>query len=187
MRLKWICILVILTVFVVGCARPPITEMENAREAVFRAENDPNAALYAGSLLIRARESLTRMELEAENKRYDAVKTHAAEAISLAERALIDGRAGAARASGEAAALVNLRPEIEETERNVNGARYSNLPLDYNELDRAIRGVHEAADRAELSQAEGRYQDALDIARDVRFELSEINGRVASAASASKK
>jgi len=188
MKFRPIYILCILLAFIIGCEKPPTEEMDNAREAVFRAENDPNAALYAGSTLTRARDALQRMQNEADNKRYDAAKTHAAEAIAIAERALIEGNLGASRAGDEAASVVsNLRPEIVETERNVNGARYSLLALDYESLEMDIVNAHEAADRAEASQAEGRFQDALDIARNVRTDLSNINGKVAGAVTVRKK
>jgi predicted S18 family serine protease len=188
MKIKTILVFCMLIILVMGCAKPPLTEMQDAREAVFRAENDQNAVLFAGSVLERARASLQRMQDEADNKRYDAAKSHAAEAISMAERAIADGRTGALRAGDESASLIsNLRPEIEETERNVNGARYSLLNLDYDLLEREIINAHEAADKAEASQAEGRYQDALQIARELREDLSNINNRVAGAAITGKK
>ncbi|MDR2543358.1 MAG: hypothetical protein LBC80_07930 [Treponema sp.] len=188
MKLKYVYILVILLILAVGCTKPPEEEMKNAREAVFIAENDPDAALYARSLLARARESLSAMEVEAGNKRYDAVKAHAADAISAAERARLEGSVGAARAREEAASLVSgLRSEIEEALRNVNGAMYSQLSLDFDDLYGDIRNVNDAADRAESSRLDGRYQDAIDIARDIRVGLSDINGRVASAATTAKK
>lgn len=188
MKLKLIYILGILLVLFVGCAKPPLAEMENAREQVFRAENDPDAVMFAGSTLERARSSLRRMQEESDNKNYEAAKVHATEAIASAERAIAEGRLGASRAREEAAALLsNLRPEIEETERNVNGARYSNLDLDYNDLERGISNAHDSADRAEASQANGRYQDAMSIARDVRSDLNGINDKVANAATLRKK
>ena len=179
------CIFVVL---VLGCARPPIAEMENAREVVFRAENDNNASQYAAGTLARARDALQRMQTEADNKRYDAAKTNAAEAISLAERAINEGRLGAERARENSDNLVTeLRSDIEETERNVNGARYSLMDLDYDTLDREIVNAHDQADRAEVSQTNGRYQEAADIARDVRSNLVNINNRVANAAVIRKK
>ena len=188
MKIKLVYILVILSVLIMGCAKPPTAEMESAVEAVFRAENDPDAVLYAGAVLSRARDSISRMEAEAANKQYDAAKTLSAEAIALAERAIAEGRAGAARARDEAAALMaGLGAEIDEAERNINGARYNGLPLDYAELERDIRNVHDAADRALASQAEGRHQEALDITRDIRSDLTNINGRVATAATAAGK
>jgi len=188
MKFKSIYIFCILLALLIGCDKPPVEEMDNAREAVFRAENDPNAVLYAGPALVRARTSLQRMQEEADNKRYDAARTHAEEAIAMAERAILDGRLGASRIGDDSAAFVsNLRPEIEETERNVNGARYSQLALDYNALDKEIINAHESADRAEASQANGRYQEAMDIARGVRADLSSINSRVAGAATSRKK
>jgi len=188
MKLNLIFILCILLVIFTGCEKPPVTEMDNAREVVFRAENDANASQFAGSTLARARNALQRMQEEADNKRYDAAKNLAAEAISLAERAILDGKQGAGRIKDESAAIVStLRPEIEETERNVNGARYSQMALDFDELEKEIVNAHESTDRAEASQAEGKYQDAVDIARGVRSDLSDINSKVAGAATSAKK
>jgi len=188
MKMKLIYTFCILAALVIGCASPPLTEMENAREAVFRAENDANAVQYAGGTLARARDSLRRMQDEADSKRYDAAKTHAAEAIAAAEKAIADGRAAAQRAGGESDALIaSLRAEIQETERNLNGARYSQLVLDYNALDRAIVDAHSTTDQAEIDQAAGRYQQAMDRARIVRSDLTEINEKIANAATTRKK
>jgi len=188
MNTKLIYILFIVLIFAVGCAKPPLEEMDNAREAVFRAENDANAARYASGTLARARDAIGRMDGEANSKRYDSALTYAAEAIAAAERAIAEGRAGAERAGLDSASMVSgLRAEIEETSRNVNGARYSLMDLDYDALDRAIVGAHSDADRAEFDQAAGRFQDALDGARDVRMDLSRINQIVASAAAGGKK
>jgi len=188
MKLYPIYIIVILLVLLTGCAKPPAEEMADAREAVFRAENDPGAVQFAGNVLERARNSLQRMQEEADNKRYDAAKEHAAEAIALAERAIADGRIGASRANIDPSDIAaNLRSEIEEIQRSINGARYSNLPLDYDLLEREIINAFEALDRVEARQAEGRNQEALDIARGLRAELSNINDRVARAVVPGKK
>ena len=188
MKLRFIYIVCVFLVFVLGCAKPPLAEMESAREAVFRAENDADTAQYASGSLARARDALRRMQEDADSKRYDAARTNAAEAIAAAEKAIVDGRVGADRARNEAASLVSsLRAEIEETSRNVNGARYSQLNLDYNALDREIRNAYNSADQAETDQAMGRYQEALEKARVVRADLSSINQRVAGAAPSRKK
>jgi len=165
-----------------SCAKPPLTEMESAREAVFRAENDANAAQYATASLTRARDALKNMEAAADSKRYDAAKTHAMEAIAAAEKAITDGLAASLRARDEAASLLSsLKPEIEDTSRNVNGARYSQLDLDYDQLDSEISGAYDLTDRAENDQTQGRYQDAIDKAREVRADLFDINQKVSGA------
>jgi hypothetical protein len=71
--------------------------------------------------------------------------------------------------------------------RNINGARYSQIPLDYDDLYGGIRNAQDAADNAQSSHSEGRYQEAMDAARGVRAQLSDINDRIASAATAGKK
>ncbi|MDR2965564.1 MAG: DUF4398 domain-containing protein [Treponema sp.] len=182
MRFKFILLSIIVAVCVIACASPPNAEMESAREAVFRAENDADAVIYGSASLARARDALRRMQEEADAKRYDTAKTLAAEAITAAEKAIADGRAGAARASSESGNLVEgLRSEIEDTTRNVNGARYSQLDLDYNALDNGIRNAHDMTDRAENSYANGEHQAALDTARVVRSNLADINQQVVNA------
>jgi len=182
MKARYIPAFFIILALVLACAKPPLADMESAREAVFRAENDENAAQFAGSSLARARDALKLMESEADSKRYDAAKTHAMEAIAAAEKAIADGQAASVRARDEAASLLSsLKPEIEETSRNVNGARYSQLNLDFDQLDREISGAYNKADQAERDQAQGRYQDAIDTAMGVRSDLYGINQRISNA------
>ncbi|MCL2759196.1 MAG: DUF4398 domain-containing protein [Treponema sp.] len=188
MKVKLIYIFCVVSILVLGCAKPPLAEMESAREAVFKAENDANAVQYAPGTLARARDALRRMQSEADSKNYDAARTNAAEAILAAEKAINDGRFAAQRAGSESDTLIaSLREEIDETTRNVAGARYSQLALDYNALERSIVSAHETTDRAEVDQLSGRYQDALDKARIVRADLSDINQKVANAVTTRKK
>ena len=164
MKLFYI-IFIIFSILILGCEQPPLAEMESAVEAVFRAENDADAVLYASGTLARAKNSIDLMHQEAGSKRYDAARTHAAEAVAAAEKAIADGKAGAQRAVNESAALVSgLRREIDETSSNVSGARYSLMDLNYDDLDRRIMNAHTTADQAEFDQAAGKYNSAIDIA-----------------------
>jgi hypothetical protein len=188
MKVKLIYILFILLIIAVGCARPPSEEIERAREIVFRAANDVNAAQYASGTLTRAQDALRRMEAEVDSRRFEAANTFAAEAIAAAERALAEGRAGAENAGREYSSVIaGLRSEIEETSRNISSARYSQMVLDYNALDMAIINAHSGADQAESDQAAGRLQDALDRARSIRADLANINQIIAGAVVAGKK
>jgi len=171
-----------------GCAQPPLEEMERAREAVFRAENDANAVSYANDTLTRARNALRSMQSEADSKRYDSARTYAAEAIAAADKAIADGRAGVQRIAAESASLISgLRSEIEDTSRNINGARYSLMDLDYDMLDRRIVNAYNTADQTDIDQAAGRYQDAMNNARTVRTDLANINQMIANAVVIGKK
>jgi len=188
MKLKLSYIFFIVLVFAVGCAKPPIAEMERAREAVFKAENDENAVLYAPGTLARARDAIKRMETEADSKNYDAARNHAAEAVSAAEKAINDGRNSAQKAVTETDSLITgLRDEINETTKNVASARYSQLALDYDAIDNTIVNAHNTADQAEVDQAMGKNQDAREKARLVRADLNAINQKIANAAPIRKK
>jgi hypothetical protein len=105
-KLYFICTLFVITALS-SCVTPPLEEMNKAQDAVIRAENDVDAVTYASDTIVRAREALTKMQSEANAKRYDAAKNLAAEAINLAERAITEGKAGLAQARDEATNLIS--------------------------------------------------------------------------------
>jgi hypothetical protein len=172
-----------------GCAKPPTEEMEAATAAVTRAENDSDAVTYAGNTLARARESLNRMQTEADSKRYDAAKSYAAEAIAAADKAVADGRSGAARAREEAASLVaSVQAGVTETGTAIRAAQTSGkVGLDFSAINRDFETVRRTVDQAEVSLAGNRYQDALDKGRNARAGLSDINQKLSAAATAASR
>ena len=180
-----VCAALIFSLFAAACAKPPTAEMNNAIEAVTRAENDADAALYAGNTLARARDALARMKAEAASKRYDAAKNYAADAVSAADKAIADGRAGAARAREEASVLVSgLAPAIAETGQGINSASAAKLPLDFDAIGREFETARTDADQAQAALSGSRYQDAMDRGRSARAGLSDINQKLAAAAMA---
>jgi len=182
MKLKYIiCGFVVLTLLA-GCAKPPVAEMDSAKDAVSRAENDQYAQLYGSGSLSRARDSLKRMEDEANSKRYDAAKTHATEAIAAAERAIADGKTGLANAKIESGNLIaGLKPIIEETERNINGARYNQLKLDFTQINGDFKNAKDDAEQAEKYQTNEKYKEAMEKGTSARVTLSSINQKIAAA------
>jgi hypothetical protein len=185
MKVKFFYVIVA-AALVFSCAKPPLTEMENAREAVFRAENDEDAVIYAGGTLARARDAVRRMQVEADSKRYDAARTRAEEAIDAAQRAITEGKAGAARARDEAASLLaGLGTAIEDAERNINGAHSSMLDLDYDGLNGDLNAANDTLYLAQADHEQGMYQDAIEKGRDVRSTVGDINQKISNAAGAS--
>jgi hypothetical protein len=172
-----------------GCAKPPTEEMDAAKAAVTRAENNADAVTYAGNTLTRAREALNRMSVEADSKRYDAARSFAAEAVAAADKAVSDGRAGAARAREEASSLIALvRTGISETGNAIQAAQASGkLGLDYGVINRDFDTVRSTADQAEISLAGNNYQEALDKGRSARAGLSDINQKLSTAATAASR
>lgn len=181
--INFVCAALFFALVLAGCAKPPTEEMNRAVEAVSRAENDADAALYAGNTLARARDSIKRMQSEANSKRYDAAKTYAAEAIAAADKAIADGRAAAARAKDEASALVaELRPAIAEAARGIDAAQSAKLPLDYNAISKELDSARFSADVAQNALAANNYQDALSNGRTARAGISDINQKLSAAA-----
>jgi len=180
-----ICILLASLAAITGCAKPPTEEMGKAAEAVARAENDPDAVTYAGTLVTRAKDALALMHQEADAKRYEAAKTHANEAITAAERAINEGRATALRIKDQATNLVSeLPPLLMETEQGIDAAKAAHLALDYNSVNRDFNSAQRNTDQAQLALSGSRYQDAISLSNTVRAGLNGINQQLSNAAMA---
>ena len=179
-----ISVVFVLGLFFTACTTPPTNEMDKATDAVTRAENDADAVAYAPDTLIRAREALTRMQKEAEAKRYDAAKNYAAEAINYAEKAIADGKTGLARTRDEAASLINsLQGSLEETTKALDAARgVPNIQLDFDALSRDLAFANRTYEDARQSFRANNYLDAIARAQAVRSILSGINTRINEAA-----
>jgi hypothetical protein len=181
-RIPIILLSAALVIIAIGCARPPTAEMNDATEAVTRAENDPNAVTYAVNSIIRAKDALARMNSEAASKNFDAAKSHAAEAIAAAERAINEGRTGAARDRDEASSIVSqLRPLVAETEQGINAAHAARLPLDFETIDRDFDNAKHNANEAQAAFSGSRYQEALTRGRNARAGLNDINQQLSNA------
>ena len=177
------CLLLVMAFSLAGCAKPPTEEMNNAVEAVTRAENDSNAVAYAADTLARAREALGRMHSEAASKRYDSAKSYAAEAIASAERAITEGQQGAARVKDEAAALINeLKPLVVETGQGIAAAEKAKLPLDFKSINNTFDTARRNVDIADSALSANKYQDAIKIGRSARSDLNGINQQLSNAA-----
>jgi hypothetical protein len=177
-----VCTLLTLSMLL-GCAKPPTEEMENAASAVTRAENDPDAIAYAGSTLARARDALNRMRSEADAKRYDAAKNYAAEATSAAEKAIADGRTAASRAREEATSLLSqVKTSLAETGTSLENAKtVKNIDLDFNALGQEYESAQRTTAQAEVSLSGSAYQDSIDKSRTARGILGGINNKVTGA------
>ena len=175
-------IIAISALFIVGliltaCATPPTEEMNRAHDAVLRAENDADAVNYAPNTLIRARDALSRMQSEADARRFDAAKNFANEAISAAERAVTEGRTNALRAREEATTLVgSLEAPLAETASALNAARRTGaLNLDFNALSTDMETARRTYSDAQQSLANNNFNDAIAQGHNVRSILSDIN------------
>jgi len=177
-------IIVVFVLYIFACAAPPLEEMQRARDAVTRAENDADAVTYAGNSIVRARDALTRMQDEADSKNYDTAKEFAIEAINNAEKAIADGQSAKERSKAEASALLeSLQSLLPETSNAINNAKgVPNILLDFNALTQDFEGASRVDDEAEQSFQDENYQDAVTKGQAARFILSDINTRINEAA-----
>jgi len=174
----------------IGCAtKPPTEEMNKAQDAVMAAENDADAVTYAGNTLFRAREALSQMKSEANAKRYDTAKNFAAEAIAAAEKAIADGKTGAARAKDEAANLVNgLSGPLAETTNALDTARQvKDLNLNLDSLSGDLDSARQTYDNARQNLAANNYKEAINNGQSVRSTLAGINAKLTEATQATSR
>ena len=166
-----------------ACTTPPTEMMSAAEDAVLRAENDADAVSYAGGTLLRAREALGLMRTEADAKRYEAARNYASEASAAAEKAIADGKTGAARAREEAAALVNsLGSPLAETAAALGTARdIPGIALDYEALSADVDEARRSYDDARKSLADNNYGETVIKCQRVRSLLADVNGKIFSA------
>ena len=178
--------LVLVVLALAACAKPPTEEMNKAQDAVIQAENDADAVTYAGNTLIRAREALVKMQGEADAKRYEAAKNFAAEAVSNAEKAIADGKAGAARARDEAANLISsLGGPLAETADAIEAAKQvKNIKLNFNELSGDMDSARRNYDEARQSLLSNNYRDSSAKSQTVRSLLAGINVKITEAVQA---
>jgi len=176
--------LLVFGLILAACATPPVEEMDRAHDAVIRAESDPNAVNYAGHLLTLARDALTRMQSEADARRFEAARNFAAEAINLAERAITEGGTGAARARAEAEALLDiLSAPLAETTNAVNAAQQAgNLDLDFDALAEDLDLARRSYNNGRQSLVTNNYNDAITLGNNARAIITDINGRLNAAA-----
>ena len=188
MKIFNIAFLIILGLGLAACATPPTEEMNKASDAVIRAENDADAVAYAPSILVRARDALTRMQNEANAKRYDTAKNFAAEAISNAERAIAEGKAGAARAKEEATNLVNgLQTPLAETANALDLAQQNDIELDYDTLSGDLALANRTYSDAQQSLETDNYPDVIAKCSAVRPILANINNSINEGVQASSR
>jgi hypothetical protein len=186
-----VAIALALTALAGGCAKPPTEEMENAEAALTRAENDPDAVAYGNPSIVRARDALATMRIEAAAKRYDAAKTYAQDVINAAERAIADGRTGAQRARNEASTSLNgVQVSLGETKKNIDTAReIKGLQLDFDAIDGDYVAARDQADQAQSALNAADFKGSLERSQGARSLLGDINARIsqASIATSSKK
>ena len=186
--------LIILSILILGwilvaCATPPIDDMSRAQDSVNRAENDANVVAYANNTLLQARNSLSRMQSEADARRYDSARNLAAETINHAERAIAGGRAGALRARDEAENTISsLNNLLTETSNAINVARRTqNMQLDFGSISREMNLARQTYDEIRQSFEAGDYPDVISRGQVIRSMLSDINIRLAGAAQATSR
>jgi hypothetical protein len=172
-------IVLALTVFMSGCAKPPTAEMDAAAEALTRAENDSDAVAYGSPSIIRARDALANMRSEVAAKKYDSAKTYAQEVISAADKAIADGKTGAQRARDEATNLLNgVRTTLGETQKNIETARSRNVRVDFNAINGDFTNARGQVDQAQTALSGADFRGSIEKSQSARAILGSIDNRL---------
>jgi hypothetical protein len=178
----------VISIAVGACAKPPTEEMDAARTAVTRAENDPDVALYAMTTLSRAREALSGMQAEADAKRYDSARNYAAEAITTAEKAIADARSSSSRSRDDSAnALSALRTAVTDTSNAIDQGKRAKLSVNWNQIDGDFSKAEGLASEAEAAAAASRYRDVVEHSNAARSALSQITAQLSTTSMATTR
>ena len=182
-------LVVLVALWVGSCAKAPKEEMNEARDAVARAEADADAKQYAPASVNKAKELLATMESEAAAKHYDSAKELAAQAVAAADQAIKDGAAGKAQAQRDAAAVVSTaKSSLAELLRAVQAARgVRGITLDFASVDDSVRQVQQSLDGADRDMSSSAYADATAKAQAARSSISEIQRRLSDAVQAASR
>lgn len=172
-----------------SCAKPPVTEMEAANQALTKAEADADARLYAPESLTKARDLIARMKAGADEKRYDDAKALAAEAVTAAEKAIQDGAAGKAKAKSDAASLIaTVKSTLAEVQQAFAAAKkVRGIKLDSAAVDAGVREAAAALAGAESDNAKADYKAAIAKAQNARASLATLQNLVTSAVQATSR
>jgi hypothetical protein len=177
------------TLAVLGCAKPPTEEMDNARAALDRATADPNVAEYAAAQLKRAQDAFASMTAEAAAKRYDAAKTFAGEVVTASERAIAEAAQALERARNSAAqAIESARSEGDATAQALDAARAGRRStVDLTEMDTRYGAARTVLDGAVVSNSQARYTQATEQAGRARADFSAITAQLSQASIAQSR
>lgn len=172
-----------------SCAKPPVTEMEAANQALSKAEADADARLYAPDSLTKARDLIARMKAGADEKRYDDAKALAAEAVVAAEKAIQDGASGKAKAKSDAASIIaTVKPTLAEVQQAFIAAKtVRGIKLDFAAIDTGIKEAAAVLAGAESDNAKADYKAAIAKAQSARSSLAAIQKLVTDAVQATSR
>ncbi len=172
-----------------ACANPPTEEMDAARSALARAEDNADAVEYAPESITRAHSLVRRMERAAEEEEYDSARSLALEAVSAAEQAIVDGAAAKEDARNDASAAISEATDLlNEVEQALAAAgEVRGLTLDTSATTRELDAVAQEIAAAEDDFAQENYISAQNTARDARSSLAGIQRRIAEAVQAATR
>jgi len=175
--------------FAASCAKPPVTEMEAANQALTKAEADADARLYAPESLTRARDLIARMKAGADEKRFDDAKNLAAEAVAAAEKAIQDGASGKAKAKRDAASLIaTVKSTLAEVQQAFEAAKkVRGIKLDSASVEAGLREAAAALAGAESDNAKADYKAAIAKAQNARSSLAALQNLVTGAVQATSR
>lgn len=155
--------LTLLGFLLLACAKAPTSEMAAASAAVEKASSTSDTVEYAPSSLAKAKDLLSRMNTEAEEKRYDAAKLLAAQAEEAAEQAIIDGTNSKLKAKSDAElAISNTKKAISALKELFASAKTSKIKnLNTKEYEKLLLSAETGITEADNDFNRTSYKSAL--------------------------
>lgn len=181
-------VILVATMAVGSCAKPPTAEAAAARSAVAKAEQNADVPAYAPATLKKAKDALAAMETALIGKKFDQAKTSATEAKALADKA--PGEAAAAKESTKTSAtalLADLAATIAGLEKNLTAAKRTKAAAEATAVAKEVPALKAGLVAAQKSLADGNFLKARDEALALQAKAGELDARITAAVAATSK
>lgn len=189
-RLWSVCALVLGLIFVIGCAKPPATAIEAARQALENAKA-AQAAEYAPRSLANADNAKTTLdaELKAQEGKFALFRSYkkatemATAAKTAAEQAVTDANAAKEQARKESEALIaQAKTAIEEAKTMLASApRGKGSQMDIKALEADIAATETSLAEVEATYARGEYLRCKAKAQATLQSVNNIKSTITAA------
>jgi hypothetical protein len=173
-------------IFLIGCAKPPTMEIQNAEKALIEAKQK-EADLYVYDTFSRAEEALKRAKSYVNEKKYKEAKASAEESLGLAQQAITMIEPNKAKMKAEAEQIVlDVQNALSELKTKVVKAIRKKAQIKREEIQGAI-GKFEidmvaAKEQLQAGKIRQAYGQLLSVQQQLKSQEDSLDSSIGNAA-----
>ncbi len=156
-----------------GCAKPPTTEMSDAKLA-FQAASDAGAQTYAADQYMSAEEALNQANKLMEQKKYRQAREKALEALKLSREAEAASNANKNAANSGAVEIYNMALSALNAANQAGAYTYATAQME--DAQRTLEEAKKAYEAGDYINAKQLAESALAKARDAEQLAKQAGG-----------